>query len=371
MEKVTRMHHSQSHEARVPIVMVGTDFATKGGVSAVVNVYRQAGLFERWSIEYVASHEDGSRVRKLTVFVRSLVRFLWLMKCGKLGILHVHSASDASFWRKAVFVAITLTVGRPVVFHLHGGGFAEFVDSLGPLRRRVVRWLLERVSCIICLSAGWARILQGICPRAKITVIRNPICTHAEAQIRTCVPAVRRVVFLGRVNAEKGIFDLLRAFWEIAQEIPNVELVIAGSGDVESAMAEAADLGIIRNVSWLGWIEGSEKERLLSEGGVLALPSYVEGLPMVLLEAMAAGMPVVASRVGAIPEVVQHERDVLLIEPGDVIGLANALRRLLTNQDLRRRLAESARNIIQREFAAHKVIAELETIYLTLSARPR
>jgi glycosyltransferase involved in cell wall biosynthesis len=103
----------------------------------------------------------------------------------------------------------------------------------------------------------------------------------------------------------------------------------------------------------------------------------VEGLPMVLLEAMAAGMPVVASRVGAIPEVVEHERDALLIAPGDVPGLASALRRLLTDQALCQRLAASAGAIIQKDYAASRIVAELEGLYQSLStgapigSRPR
>jgi glycosyltransferase involved in cell wall biosynthesis len=354
-------------DTRLPVVMVGTAFQTMGGISAVVNAYRAAGLFEKWPIEYVASHTDGSKLYKLSIFFRALARFTHLLVSGKLGILHVHSASDASFWRKAVFMSIALLKGRPIVFHLHGGGFSEFYQQLGSLRKSVVRALLERSSCVICLSAGWATTLRGISPRARIIVIPNPVPTLRNLGVGAPSSVFKKVIFLGKIHQEKGVFDLLRAFGEVARDIPDAELVIAGNGDVSAVLAQAASLGIARRVTCPGWVEGAAKERLLNQGGILALPSYVEGLPMVLLEAMAARMPVVASRVGAIPEVVQHERDALLIEPGDVSGLATALRRLLTDQTLCRRLTTSSSAIIQKDYVASKIVAELERLYQSLS----
>ena len=122
------------------IVMLGTAMDTHGGIASVVRAWRTAGLFERSPIRYVATHRDGPALAKLATAIRAVATVAGLMLRNPGAVLHVHGASRASFWRKSVFMAMALAARWPIVFHLHGGGFARFHDKdCGPVARRVVR----------------------------------------------------------------------------------------------------------------------------------------------------------------------------------------------------------------------------------------
>ena len=123
--------HSPSH-----IVMVGTSFETRSDTGAALRAYRDAGLFGRWPVDYVVSHREGSWLVRALKALDGLLVFFAMACRHPRAVLHVHSASGASFWRKALFMALAMLARWPVVFHLHGAGFATFYDvQCGPVRR--------------------------------------------------------------------------------------------------------------------------------------------------------------------------------------------------------------------------------------------
>ena len=138
------MGESKSH-GLIRIVMIGTAPETKGGVASVIRVYEKVGLFDEWPITYLASHADGGFFRKLSKATIAFSGFLFQLIFRRDFVLHVHSASRASFWRKAAFIYPCLWMGTPVIFHLHGGGFMHFYhDECGPFSRSIIRNVLNR-----------------------------------------------------------------------------------------------------------------------------------------------------------------------------------------------------------------------------------
>lgn len=343
------------------IVMLGTAPETRGGIAAVLGAWRAEGLFERWPIEYVVTHCDGGGGRKLLAAARGLRAFLALLAAHRRVLVHVHCASHASFWRKAAFMAIALAARCPVVFHLHGGGFARFYESeCGPLGRRIVRFFLERAACVVAVSERWHAWLAQVTPNPNVVCIQNPVRPWP-----TQAPRGRRnvVLFLGRIEAAKGIHELLEAVAGLRESVPDVELVCAGAGDIEGAARRAERLGIEDAVRFPGWLGAPQKWAWLKRAGVFVLPSHAEGLPMSLLEAMAAGLPVVASAVGGIPDVVTHGVNGLLMAPGDAAELERALRRLLRDPKLAAGLGAAGRETIRARYSPERVLAQLEGLY--------
>ncbi|HJS37876.1 MAG TPA: glycosyltransferase, partial [Burkholderiales bacterium] len=213
------------------IVMLGTARETRGGIAAVVEAWRAAGAFERWPVDYVATHCDGGAGAKLLAALRGLRRFLTLVAAHRRVLVHVHCASRASFWRKCVFMAIAHAARCPVVLHLHGGGFVRFYEEeCGPLGRRVVRHFLARAAWVIALTERWRTWLEQFTP--NVACIPNPVRTQA-------VPAPRGrrnvILFLGRIEAAKGIPELLEVFAVLRAAVPGAELVCAGAGGVAAA----------------------------------------------------------------------------------------------------------------------------------------
>jgi glycosyltransferase involved in cell wall biosynthesis len=346
------------------IVMLGTAPDTRGGITAVLDAYRAAGLFERWPVEYVATHCEGGAGAKLLAAARGLHRFLGIVLAQRDVLVHVHCASRASFWRKCVFMAIAFAARCPVMLHLHGGGFARFYEEeCGPLGRCAVRFFVARAACVLALTERWRAWLAPL--NANVVCLPNPVRLEAAP-----APRGRRnlILFLGRIEDAKGIAELLKAFAALRASVPDAELVCAGAGGIEAAARQADMLGIDDAVRFPGWLGADEKRAWLRRAGVFVLPSHAEGLPMSLLEAMAAGLPVVASAVGGIPDVVQHGVNGLLVAPGDEVDLLRALRRMLRDPRRAATLGAAARETVRARHAPEQVLARLGEIYAGLGA---
>lgn len=347
------------------LVMLGTAFESRGGIAAVINAYRAQGLFERWPIDYVATHCDGGAVRKLLTAVGALLRLVLLLAKHRRVVLHVHCASRASFWRKSVFMAIGMLAKCPVVFQLHGGGFARFYETeCGAARRRIIRLFLDRAACLIAVSDRWRAWIAGVSANPRVVCLPNPVASGQERPARRQRESI--VLYLGRLERSKGIFDLLDAVSALRAAIPGIRLVCAGDGDLESVARYAERLGLAHALSLPGWIGPAEKQSFMNRAAVFVLPSHAEGLPISLLEAMAAGVPVVATEVGGIPDVVTDGVNGFLFEPGNIATLERLLRRLMRDPQLGTRLAAAARETVRLRFSADRVLARLDEIYAGL-----
>jgi glycosyltransferase involved in cell wall biosynthesis len=349
------------------IVMIGPRRDVRGGISAMVNVYHDQGLFDRWQARYLPTHRDGSKLAKAWQAAKSLATYLSWLLMGKVTLLHVHIASDASFWRKSLFIVPSRMLRVPYLLHMHGGNFTEFYRSRSPLVQRFMRWIYGGARCVIALSEEWRVAISEVQPSARIEVIPNPISIPPPRPTQDDGPP--RVLFLGVVRERKGVTDLLRAWPAVLYRVPRARLVLAGTGDIDAARELAIELGVADSVEMPGWIVGDEKSRLMREATVFTLPSHFEALPMSVLEAMAAGLPVVATRVGGIPTTIEDGATGILIEPRDVEGLAGALAFLLTNIPARRRIGEGARKAAMERFSADVLVPRLEALWLEIVPR--
>ena len=348
------------------VVMVGTSIHTRGGISAVVASYRRAGLFSRWPIDYVESHCDGSRFSKLACALRGLAKLAGLVVRHPNALLHVHVASRASFWRKCAFMTLARLAGWPVVFHLHGGGFADFYENAAPSGRRVIRFFLDRAACIVTVSERWSTWVRGVTANRRVVCIPNAVALPRSQPVRR---EESLIAFVGRCEESKGILDLLEALAEVRVAIPEARLECAGDGDLDMLANRAVELGVAHGVRALGWVDPGCRDRLLARAAVFAFPSHAEGLPMSLLEAMAAGCPVVAASCGGIPDLVVDGVNGLLVPPGDVDALARSLHRLLVDRALAERLGKEARATIARGYTAEAALERLEQLYTGLGVR--
>jgi glycosyltransferase involved in cell wall biosynthesis len=349
------------------IVMLGTAFETKGGISSVVNVYRRAGLFERFSIIYLSTHTDGSPLEKMRLCAAAWLRYMALLMRGKVALTHVHISTGMSFWRKLLFFVPALIVAAPVILHLHGADFAEFYDEGSKRRKWWIRTSFDKAAGIIVLSNSWLRWARGISCNPLIVAIYNPVALPPVVDFS--LRGRTGILFLGQLGSRKGTYDLLQAVASVVDKHPRLELVLAGDGEAAQVKSEVDRLGLGAHVEVLDWVSGREKSTLLERAAIYALPSYCEGLPMSVLEAMAVGLPVVCTPVGGVPEAVTDGREGRMIMPGDVGALADALDSLLSQRDLRRRMGEAARHKIESTFSVAHVIPQVERLYEQLGAQ--
>ena len=343
--------------------MLGTSESTAGGVSAVIRAYRHAGLFERYPVVHLVTHCDGSAWKKFRCAVDSFFRYLWLLMRGKIALVHVHGASNASFWRKLPFILLAFATRRKVIFHLHGGGFLQFYEKSGEFARRCIRTVLNGAATVIAVSDYWLAPLQAIAPRSHIVRIYNPLSDVSLLNLTHAPGAAPRLLFLGRIATDKGVSELLGAFADIHADHPNLMLAFGGDGELASARTEAAKLGIEPFVEFHGWVGAAQRTLLLQSSSAFVLPSYMEGLPMALLEAMAAGLPTIATQVGGVPDLVSEGVEGLLVAPKDRTALAGAIASMFRDDQRRAAMSRAARERIVRDFYPDKIIAQVEALY--------
>jgi glycosyltransferase involved in cell wall biosynthesis len=346
---------------RKQILVIGTAPGARSGIAAVVQVYMAHGLFRRWNARYLPTHADGGRVAKALLAARSWLKFLGLLFARRVALLHVLLASNASFWRKALFVLPARLAGVPYVLHLHCGKFEGFYARALPSTRALVRLLLRGARAVVGLSRQDHQLLSRIEPSSRLLTIPNPVLVPDQAApLRDGRPTV---LFLGVFTPAKGVYDLLDAWPAVLRLVPHARLVLCGAGEEEGLHARATQLDIGHSLEMPGWISGAAKAAFIRQAWVFALPSHAEALPMCVLEAMAAGVPVVASRVGGIPTAVAPGVTGELVEIRDIPALSRAIAGLLSDHERRLAMGRAARENLLRTYAADTVVPKLDALW--------
>lgn len=337
-----------SQPSRPRVLSVGPDPDGRGGMVAVTRLMlRHCGSVA--DVDAVRTHVDGSVPRRLAVWASGTVNVLRRLRSGRVDVLHLHVSRRGSILRKLVLAHAAAALRVPLVLHCHAGQFSdEFRAMPRPLQRAVAAGL-RRADRLVVLGEGWRRDyveLIGI-PAERVVVLTNPVELPAEVPARGTSPV--RIAYLGRMEQAKGTSDLLEAVAALPAAVrARVHLAMAGDGDVDGTRAHVHSLGLADTVSVAGWFGPEERDAALAAATVFVLPSYHEGLPMAMLEAMAWGVVPVVTPVGSIPEVVTDDRDGLLVSPGDVDGIAKALQRLVEDPELTSRLAGAARRTAEQ-----------------------
>lgn len=342
------------------VVMIGTPLEGRGGMSSVVAAYRDGGLFERCGVTYLSPVADGSLSIKLMTAAWVWIRFVWLMLTRRVRLVHIHVASGTSFWRKAMFCWIAYLFRRPVILHVHGGNFAEFITRSPAWPQRFIRATLMRAWRIVVLSDSWKNRIGAIVPTGNLVVVENPVVQWPVAK-RAHGEEIR-FLFLGRLERDKGVYELVEAFAQACKKVP-CRLVLGGDGEIESVRARAIELGIDKRLDFLGWVTGDGKQHAFADADVFVLPSHIEALPVSMLEAMNCGLPIVICPVGAIPEVLRDEQEALFAPSGDVDRLAEAMTRLALDPELRIRLGKAGQKVFLQRFSTDAVLPRLESLY--------
>lgn len=173
------------------------------------------------------------------------------------------------------------------------------------------------------------------------------------------------IVTFGKIGKRKGSYDLLKVAKEIGNEFPNIHFVLYGDGETEK-IAQQIEADQVNNVSLGGWIDQAKKEEVLKNMILHFLPSYHEGLPMAILETMAAGIPNLSTTVGGIPEAIFHEENGLLTKAGDHTDMVNQLYLFLQNRVVQEKYGECARKTIKKEFSIETYHEKWSFLYMEL-----
>jgi glycosyltransferase involved in cell wall biosynthesis len=306
---------------------------------------------------------DGGKAQSMKLLFSAFVAIRRGKRDGTLALVHVNMGDGRSLLRKGLIVLECQRLRVPVFIHLHA-------VELAKLRRstlKLLAWPFRAATAAVVLGDVYRRYLieeLGI-TETRIEILWNGVpVTPVEGRRHDAGGEVPfTIMFLGTLCERKGLSDLIAALALLPQEGRGWRAVFAGGGDIEGYRAKAAAAGIIERVEFAGWLEqGAARERLATVD-LMVLPSYDEGLPLVILEALALGTPVIATPVGAIPEVLTDEKDILFVPPGDRARLRAAIVRAVSDAGLRQRLCDNGLAKFRRMFSIEAFCANLLAIW--------
>lgn len=368
----------RTSQQRLPVVFVGS-FRSAGDKIAGGQMYACTSLIEAefsfpvdWiKIDSTAStNRDRPFSERLGGAIRRLFKFSKCISHRDRQIVLIFLVHGFGFVEKGLMVLLARVLRKSVVLAPRSGLIIDDVR-----RSKLMHWFVRRVvrasTRIICQSTQWSEFYGDLLGEHtdKIVVIHNWIAsTKYSALPRTELHTAGEpvtIVFLGWVERNKGIFELLEAINQLRDS--GVHLLIGGEGaDDETFDTKTCELGLDEQVKRAGWVSGQEKLDLLAEADVFVMPSYREGMPNALLEAMAAGLPCVASSVGGIPDIITDGETGFLVEARDVTDLARALQKLISSPDLRRTMGLCAQNKVIRDHSLEIAVSKFEVLFKQL-----
>jgi len=327
-------------------------------------------------VDVVTIPELGREISPLRDLIATL-RLAWLIRRERPQILHTHTAKAGTVGR----LAARLAGGArpPIVVHTFHGHVLR--GYFGPLRSRIFRWLerwLARHTTALVAVSPQVRddlVAFGVAPPEKFVVIRLGIeleqrvaDTDGRSETRRYlgIPPDRFTVgWIGRMTAIKNTEDVLSAFKALRTGGVEATLCMVGDGPDRAELERRAhELGIMRDTLFLGYQQ--DVAPFYAAFDALVLPSSNEGTPVSVIEALAARTPVVATRVGGVPDVVREGEDGFLVETGDTEALADRLARLAADPELRERMGARARERVLPRYEVSRLVDDVDRLYRTL-----
>lgn len=350
-------------------ILLSEGLQSRGGIGRAIS-YLMRGLARVAPdipvIALATRMTDASLLKHLSV-PASMAAFVRRLVADRIDIVHINVAPRGSTWRKMLYASVARGGGRKVLLHLHGSAYDEYYASLGAARKRLVRNFFQNADGVVVLSENWRQFVVSelAVPEARVTEIANGV-PEVDEQTPKGRPEVPCIAFFGILGPRKGTDVLFKALAELDRRDVPWRAVVGGNGDIDAAIAQTRALHIDSKIELLGWVGEDAVDRLLRIADVFVLPSRGENQPVSILEAMARATPVVATRVGAIPRQVLDGQTGILVQPGDPIELADALEKLIRDEDLRLAYGAAGRERFEDNFSASASAEKFAALYRKL-----
>jgi glycosyltransferase involved in cell wall biosynthesis len=347
----------------------------KGGISSVIIEYKKS----------IKNFQFSPSTTSANIYLTTLsFPFLIVSFCLKLAVkkkiktIHIHGASRGSFYRKFIFFFISKYLyKKKVIYHIHGAGYHIFYQTASPMIRKGVRWMINNSDTLIVLSEWWKsffekefspkkiKIVPNIVAEPDLSLVKSENINKTSKQLKN--DSVVNLLFLGRIGDRKGIFDLLEAIaLNIEYFRDRCHLKIGGDGEIDRLLSYIHSNNLSDVVEFIGFVQGKEKETVLIETDVYILPSYNEGLPISILEAMSFAKPILSTRVGGIPEIVSDGYNGILFEPGDQDEMIKALKVLIEDKQKIKLYGSRSYEFVKENHFPDSVLEILSELYYEL-----
>ena len=313
---------------------------------------------------------DGlsSTIKVFSFVLKKFVQLDVILTKDKYDIIHVLSTAGYGFFRNTVHIILAKRHGVKTVFHLLGQ-IDDLYREANPLLKKIVSFCLNRADVHIVQSPLLVDFVRGITKRPVYSIfngVRTEQLTSPDGYAHSSGCNVE-VVTLGYLGYQKGTFDILEVVRRIKDILPSLRFTFLGGGDVEKFRKLAEEKSIADRVRFLGKVEDDVRIKMLQTSDIFLLPSHAEGQPIALLEAMAAGLPIISSTVGSIPEIVKAGENGFLVEPGDIDTISKYIEILSRDAFLREQMGRFNMQEAKKKYELKRVMREIQELYEKVS----
>jgi glycosyltransferase involved in cell wall biosynthesis len=290
-----------------------------------------------------------------------------------VSIVQLNTALNArAYWRDLAYLLVARLCGARVLYQVHGGALPQDFLGAGAVSTGLLRSSLRLPGAVVLLASRELKAYREFVPEQRIAVLPNgvdcaPYRGERFPEARGGRSGPLQFAYIGRLAREKGIYEMLQAVRLAKAHGTAVRLVIAGSGPELAALRRyAGELRLGSEVNFAGPVFGEDKAKLLAACDAFILASYSEGLPYALLEAMAAGMPVITTPVGAVPDVVKEREHGLFVPVRNADAIARAIAALDADREALARMGEACRRRIVEGYSVDRLAAGFARLYAEL-----
>jgi glycosyltransferase involved in cell wall biosynthesis len=365
------------------ILVVGPVPPPYGGIASVIEDIANSDL----SKEYVFEIFDRSAVfppgaegliGKNLFRAKRFLRFFKKVRSGKYHFVHVHS-SDPVFLGTTIFMLLSRLAGAKILLHVHGTDWTSFYSEAPPFKK-IYTWIgLRLPDKIVVLYQLWVDKIRNLRPTADVRVLRNFI--HARNPPDTSeIEAAREslgltkdhfvVLTVGSVGKNKGSFEILKAVPKAIAKDDSIRFVLLGGEERPGNMAQLTSIVKEQKIGqWVqltGELKREKVPAFLGFAAIFLLPSFWEGMPVTIIEAMRSGLPIISTPVAGIPDMIENGVSGLLIKPGAPDEIAEAVLMLKQDKSLREKLAAGAKATFEETFESSKVVEELRSLFRSM-----
>lgn len=348
----------------IKVFQIGPDKNLKGGIATVIKQIDECdNLNNKYTISTIST---TTNTNKLITYIKAIFKAL---NIKNKSIVHFHIASNGSFVRKYILFKM-LRKDIEKIAHIHGGDFINYYKNSGKLIKYSINDMMKNSCKIISVSQYMIDELNREFPEYKNKSLKiyngielNEIDIDYEQKENV-------IVYLGKITQYKGIYDLIKSaeYCKSTLENKGWKIKIAGDGEIDLVNKIIRDNKIENIVEVIGWIEGENKVDMLKKSKVLIIPSHVESFGISAIEAMSFGNAIIATNVGALPEIIQNNVNGIIVEKGNYIEIGENIKKMIHDSEITKYMCyENVK--YSKLFSKESMIKQIINLYDNLQSK--
>lgn len=339
--------------------MIGPDPTCLGGISRVIKIWETNNFFP-FNLTFFSSVSDHTP-NKVSFYLRTFFKyFISLFK--KIHFVYVHTSSYNSFRRKLPFVVLAILFHKKIILHIHPTHFYKFLCELVGIEKLFILKILRNVNAIIVLTDEMKIKLERLFPNQLFYVLPNAVDFQQMLPPENLHRKHNMLLYLGWYIKEKGVYELVDAIEALVKQGIDIKIKFYGTKNFKKFKEYVTNKSLERHIFVNGWIDGYEKIKVLYTCTAIVLPSYSEGIPNVILEAMATKTPIIATHVGGLKAILDDKENAIIVKAGNISHLAEKIKWCLENSDQRNKIAENAYLKAVKNYSVYLIKNKFERI---------